>query len=73
MAKYLTPAEMAERYAGKITVGTLANWRSQGVGPKFSKIGGRILYPLAAVEEWEAGRTVTSTADYARQRYAGAE
>lgn len=35
---------------------TLANWRAQGLGPAFVKVGGRVLYTLAAVAEWEAAR-----------------
>lgn len=32
--------------------GTLANWRSQGVGPKFYKCGGRVRYVIAEVAQW---------------------
>jgi len=31
---------------------TLANWRSQGKGPGYKKIGRMIRYPVADVEEW---------------------
>lgn len=65
-AKYLTPQELSDRYRGEITVRTLANWRCLGVGPKFTKVGGRILYPLAEVLSWERSRTVGSTSSYAR-------
>lgn len=61
---YLAPTDLVERYKGKITVRTLANWRSQGISPPFTKIGGRILYDLAELEEWERRRTVISTAQY---------
>lgn len=63
---YLTPAEVAERFRGTISVRTLANWRSMGIGPKFTKVGGRILYPVHEVVEWEAQRTVGGTAEYGR-------
>jgi len=33
---------------------TLANWRWQGKGPRYTKPGG-ILYDWADVREWEAG------------------
>lgn len=62
MTEYLTPQELAARYKGSITVRTLANWRSTGHGPKFTKIGGRVLYPLDAVIEWEKSRTKTDAA-----------
>lgn len=61
---FLTPSELVERYHGQISVRTLANWRSAGISPPFSKIGGRILYPLKALEEWELKRTVQSTSQY---------
>lgn len=54
---YLTPKELSERYKNKITIRTLANWRSSGEGPKFTKIGGRVLYHLDKIMEWEAKRT----------------
>lgn len=61
---YLTPEELSGRYKNEISVKTLANWRSHGGGPKYSKIGGKILYPLNEVQAWEASRTVESTSQY---------
>jgi hypothetical protein len=55
---YLTPAELVERYKGTITTRTLANWRSTGDGPVYTKIGGRVLYPVQSVIEWESARTL---------------
>lgn len=43
---------------------TLANWRSAGNGPKFVRIGGRILYDLNLIEDWESRNTVASTSEY---------
>lgn len=57
-SQYLTPAELIERYKKTITIRTLANWRSIGEGPKYTKIGGRVLYPLDGVTSWEASRTL---------------
>jgi hypothetical protein len=51
--KYLTPQEVSERLAGRITVKTLANWRYQGKGPKYVRFGSRILYSTAEVETYE--------------------
>lgn len=56
--QYLTPAELVERYKRTITIRTLANWRSIGEGPKYTKIGGRVLYPVDGVMAWEAARTL---------------
>lgn len=61
---YFTPAQVSERYGGRIALGTLANWRWAGTGPKFARIGGRVLYPAYALEEWEQRRTVSSTRAY---------
>lgn len=64
--RFLTPAEVAARYNGNITVRTLANWRSLGCSPPFTKVGGRILYPLDKLLEWERKRTVASTSQYVK-------
>lgn len=64
--EYLTPEEVAERYEGKISVRTLANWRSAGTGPPFAKIGGRILYKSRLLLDWEEQRTVNGTSQYKR-------
>ena len=61
---YLTPLQVAERYEGRISVRTLANWRSLGNGPRFSRFGGRILYGLESLEEWEEKNTVSHTGEY---------
>ncbi len=56
--QYLTPSELVARYKQTITIRTLANWRSTGEGPRYTKIGGRVLYPTNAVTEWENARTL---------------
>ncbi len=63
---YLTPDELSGRWKGRISVRTLSNWRSAGTGPKYTKTGGRILYPLREVQAWETRRTAVSTSDYCR-------
>lgn len=63
--KYLTPAEVSQRYGGKISTSTLSNWRSSGNGSlPFVKIGGKVLYPLSSLVEWERRRTASSTSAY---------
>lgn len=62
--EFFTPAELAARYKGQITTRTLANWRSAGIGPPFTKVGGRILYTVSDIVEWERKRTVQSTSQY---------
>lgn len=55
---YLTPTEVAKRYKNLITASTLANWRAKGEGPNYVKVGGRVLYSLSAIEDWEKKRTI---------------
>jgi len=54
---YITADELVERFKNMISKRTLANWRHNGEGPKYVKIGGRILYRLSAVTAWEEKRT----------------
>lgn len=52
-ATYLTTEEVAERYRGQISTGTLENWRVQKIGPPFIKIGKAVLYPVAELDAWD--------------------
>lgn len=40
---YLKPAEAAERLG--FSAATLANWRTKGFGPRYIKVGHKVLYP----------------------------
>lgn len=48
---YMTPQELARRL--RLSTGTLANWRARGEGPKFMKIGKKVLYPVDEVSAYE--------------------
>lgn len=48
---YLTPQELADYWA--MAPHTLANWRHQGIGPVFTKVGARILYCVRDVIDYE--------------------
>jgi|TARA_R100001443_G_scaffold51816_1_gene63624 hypothetical protein len=48
---WLTQEELAERW--RKSPRTLANYRAQGKGPAYSKMGGKVLYDLQVVEETE--------------------
>lgn len=63
-APNLTPDQVAARWRGAYSAGTLRNWRmaSNPRGPASVKILGRVLYPLHAVEEYE-GRLLASLAE----------
>lgn len=52
-SKFLTPDEVAQRYRGGISVGTLRNWRAMRLGPSFVKIGKAVLYPLDELDAWD--------------------
>lgn len=51
---YLTPRELAARWRNIVSISTLDNWRSSANrGPRYVKIGGRVLYPLEEVLAYE--------------------
>lgn len=60
---YLTPEELVKRLKGIVKENTLANWRSRGEGPKFTKIGTQILYPINEIVAWEKARTIQQTTE----------
>ena len=51
----LTTEELAARW--KMSPQTLENWRSQGIGPKYIKLGNAksalVIYRLTDIEKWE--------------------
>jgi len=52
-SKFLTPEEVAERYRGGLSVGTLRNWRAIRIGPSFVKVGKPVLYPIDELDAWD--------------------
>ncbi len=50
-AVWLTRAELAERE--KLPIATLAQWASQGKGPRYAKFGRHTRYRLSDVIDWE--------------------
>ena len=60
---FLTANQLAQRWNGVVTTGTLANWRSKRVGPPFTKLRGRVLYPVDQVEAWEAANLMKAVND----------
>lgn len=53
---YLNTTEVGDRLG--LSVKTLANWRSAGIGPAYLKVGGRVLYPEDLLTEWLTERIV---------------
>ena len=60
--RFLTVKEVAERYRGEVSVGTLRNWRSMKIGPAFVKIGKAVLYPVDALDAWDQKNLVVCRA-----------
>lgn len=58
MAK-LTQSQLADRW--HISPRTLEQWRWLGKGPKFLKIGARVLYDEVEVETYESGQLCLNT------------
>ncbi|MEO9572426.1 MAG: helix-turn-helix domain-containing protein [Roseobacter sp.] len=48
--RYLTPVDLSDLI--KVPEGTIANWRCQGSGPPYTKIGKRVRYSEADVIKW---------------------
>ena len=59
--RHLNQIELAARW--NISHRTLERWRWSGEGPRYIKIGGRVVYRLEDVEEFEATQLRESTAD----------
>ena len=57
MSKLLTSAQLSGR-PGYPSEWTLSRWRRVGMGPPYTRIGGRVMYALADVEAWEKSNRV---------------
>lgn len=59
MNPHLTAPELATRL--HTAQQTLAHWRNKRIGPPYLKFGRRVLYPVAAVEDWEQKQMVATS------------
>ena len=60
--KYRPPA--AGEYLGGVATSTLAKWRIAGTGPRYSKLGPRlIVYDERDLDEWLDARKRNSTSE----------
>jgi predicted DNA-binding transcriptional regulator AlpA len=50
--QWLTPDDLARMW--QVSVGTIANWRTNKKGPEFVRIGGLVRYSPEAVDAWLA-------------------
>jgi glucose-6-phosphate 1-dehydrogenase len=62
--KHLNQNELARRWS--MSPRTLETWRWQGIGPRYLKVGKRIVYRVANVDSYEGERLRTGTATTAR-------
>ena len=53
---FIDQKELAKRWIRSPR--TLENWRTKGIGPKYIKIGGKVLYRLRDIEEIEKNSVV---------------
>lgn len=58
--KHLNQVELSRRWS--ISPRTLERWRWLGQGPRYLKIGGRVVYRIEDIEAYEAERMRESTA-----------
>jgi predicted site-specific integrase-resolvase len=57
--RHLNPFQLSRRWG--INPKTLQNWRSQGRGPAFLKVGGHVLYRMKDIERYEQERLQVRT------------
>ncbi len=58
---YLKPKALSDRWG--ISTVTLGQWRWNGKGPQYLKMGRHIKYPLKDIEEFERTKRRRSTSD----------
>ena len=57
--KHLNQIDLAQRW--RISPRTLERWRWLGEGPRYLKIGGRVIYRIEDIEAYEAGQLRLNT------------
>jgi len=61
--KHLNQRQLADRWG--VSEATLERWRSEGIGPIFLKLHGRVLYRVEDIEAYEAECLRKSTSERA--------
>jgi predicted site-specific integrase-resolvase len=61
--KHLNQRQLADRWG--LSEASLERWRSEGIGPVFLKIQGRVLYRIEDIESYEADCLRKSTSERA--------
>lgn len=49
--EFLSPTQVEAKFQG-LTVNTLAMWRKYDVGPTYLRMGRRVWYPEALLQQW---------------------
>ncbi len=62
---YLNAAEAADYL--NVSSSMLAKRRLSGDGPRYSKLGKRVVYAVADLESWASGSKCSSTSEYPRK------
>jgi hypothetical protein len=60
---HLTQLELARRWC--LSTATIERWRSEGIGPRFLKLGGQVRYRLDDILDYEASCLRSSTSSSA--------
>jgi hypothetical protein len=60
--RFLTVSELGQRLA--VSKWTLTEWRAKNYGPGWARMGGRIVYPLTEVEQFETDLVERAQAMY---------
>lgn len=66
---HLNQKQLATRW--NVSAATLERWRSEGLGPKFLKLCGRVLYRQVDIEAYEESCLATSTKTVGAQSCTG--
>jgi hypothetical protein len=61
--KHINQRQLASRW--DLSEATLERWRTEGIGPKFLKLQGRVLYRLMDIEKFEDDSLRSSTSKQA--------
>ena len=61
--KHLNQRQLADRW--DVSEATLERWRTEGIGPVFMKLQGRVLYRVEDVEAFETDSLRKSTSERA--------
>ena len=59
--KHLNQRQLADRW--DVSEATLERWRTEGIGPVFLKLQGRVLYRVEDVESYETDSLRKSTSE----------